>query len=99
MTDRQSNEYKLRKFTTDDLKAEVHRRRLADLGPVVGYRAIYLGDEMNYGSYSDHLLKTYSGSWGYDTVEECLTSAKSGKASFVEPLYETTYRQKPGRIH
>lgn len=88
----------LKKFTDEQLNNEVRRREKQRRGPVLGYRAIYYGDDYNYGSYSDYIIGKGS-QW---TKKYCFEKAQlaldnNSKCGHVEEIYKDT--PKPGKIH
>ena len=61
----------------------------------IGYRAICMGDEYDYGGYSDYLFKDYGQEESLKRATECVEKSKNG--GHVDDIYIDT--PKPGRIH
>lgn len=61
----------------------------------IGYRAICMGDEYDYGGYSDYLFERYGKEESLKRAKECVE--KSANGGHVEDIYVDT--PKPGKIH
>lgn len=85
-------------FSDEELKYVLEHRAKKRRGPIIGYRVTIPGDEYDYGSYCDYLVKHYGKKEAKSRAESCAKQycSEYKYSSYISPIYKNT--PKPKRI-
>lgn len=86
-------------FSDEELEYVLEHRAKRRRGPIIGYRVTFHGDEFNYGSYADYLVKVHGKEEARNLAERAKERGGIIKSSEprISPIYKNT--PKPKRIN